>query len=58
LALEAILQAVEPRARLTPEGPHAFAVHADPTLEPAETPQAVTLTRLSSAASWRFRDFG
>jgi len=55
--IEAIAQAVEPRARVRAEAPHAFAIEIDPGAAPAAAPQPVTLTRLSSAASWRFRDF-
>jgi hypothetical protein len=55
--LEAIAQAVEPRARVTPAGPHAFAIAVDPKAAPAEPPQAATLTKLSTVAGWRFRRF-
>jgi hypothetical protein len=57
-ALEAIARAVEPRARVDALGPHAFRVDLDASREPAETPQSVALTRLSTAASWRFHRFG
>jgi hypothetical protein len=55
--LEAIAQAVDPRARVTPAGPHAFAIAVDPKAEPAAEPQAATLTKLSTVAGWRFREF-
>jgi hypothetical protein len=55
--LEAIAQAVDPRARLTPAGAHAFAITVDPNAAPAEQPQAATLTKLSTVAGWRFREF-
>jgi len=56
-ALEAIAQAVEPRARVEAVGRNAFRVDVDPSRAPAATPQSVALTRLSTAASWRFRRF-
>lgn len=56
--IEAIAQAVEPRARVTAEPGPAFAIEVDPDAEPAAEPQSATLTRLSSTAAWRFRDFG
>src|SRR5262249_23095068 len=55
--IEAIAQAVEPRPRVRAEGPHAYAIEVDPRAEPAPTPQAVTLTRLSTVAAWKFRAF-
>jgi hypothetical protein len=55
--LEAIAQAVDPRARVTPAGPHAFALTVDPKAAPAEQPQAATLTKLSTVAGWHFRKF-
>jgi len=54
-ALEAIACAVEPRARVEAVGKNEFRVDVDPSRAPAETPQSVTLTRISTAASWRFR---
>jgi hypothetical protein len=56
--LEAIAQAVEPRARVTAGPGHVFAIEVDPQAEPAAQPQSATLTRLSTVAAWRFRDFG
>jgi len=56
-ALDAIARAVEPRARVEAVGRHAFRVDVDPSRAPAETPQSVALTRLSTAASWQFRRF-
>jgi hypothetical protein len=56
--VEAIAQAVDPRARVTAAGPRAFSIDLDPQAEPAQEPQAVSLTRLSTVAAWRFRDFG
>jgi len=56
-ALEAIARAVEPRARVDAAGAHAFHVDVDPARAPAEPPQSVALTRLSTAASWQFRRF-
>ena len=56
-ALAAIAQAVEPRARVEAIGERAFRVDVDPSRAPAEPPQSVTLTRLSTAASWKFRRF-
>jgi hypothetical protein len=58
LPIEAIAQAVDPRARATAAGPGSFAISVDPQAEPAKEPQSVSLTRLSTAAAWRFRDFG
>jgi hypothetical protein len=55
--LEAIAQAVDPRARVTPAGPHAFALNVDPKAEPTDQPQAATLTKLSTVAGWHFRPF-
>lgn len=55
--LEAIAQAVSPGARLASTGPHCSAITLDPEAKPAEAPQAVALTRLSTAAAFRFRDF-
>jgi hypothetical protein len=57
-ALEAIAQAVDPRARVAPAGKHAFAIEVDSKAEPIPAPQPVTLTKLSTAAAWRFRTFG
>jgi hypothetical protein len=56
--LEAIAQAVNPRARVTASAARAFTIEIDPTAEPAKEPQSVSLTRLSTVAAWRFRDFG
>jgi hypothetical protein len=55
--LEAIAQAVEPRARVTAGPGHAFAIEVDPQAEPAAQPQSATLTKLSTVAGWHFRDF-
>lgn len=54
-ALEAIAQAVEPRARVQPAGRHAFTFDVDPARAPVDVPQSVALTRLSTVAAWRFR---
>jgi hypothetical protein len=54
-ALEAIAQAVEPRARIRSAGSHAFEFDLDPARAPAEVPRSVALTRLSTVAAWRFR---
>jgi hypothetical protein len=56
--LEAIAQALEPRARVHPAATHAFEIEIDPRTEPASEPQSATLTKLSTVAGWRFRDFG
>jgi hypothetical protein len=56
--IEAIAQAVDPRARVSADGRHAWAVEVDPQAEPAAQPQSAQLTRLSTAAGWHFRDFG
>jgi hypothetical protein len=56
--IEAIAQALNPRARVTATAPCRFAVEIDPKTEPAPEPQSVALTRLSTVAAWRFRDFG
>ncbi len=56
-ALDAIARAIEPRARVEAVGPREFRIDVDPARAPASTPQSVTLTRLSTAASWRFRRF-
>jgi hypothetical protein len=55
--IEAIAQAVEPRARVRADGRHAFAIEVDPKAEPAAQPQPATLTKLSTVAAWKFRDF-
>jgi hypothetical protein len=55
--IEAIAQAVDPRARVTAEAPHAYAITVDPKAEPAAQPQSATLTKLSTVAGWHFRDF-
>lgn len=55
--IEAIAQAIEPRARVAAEPGPAFAIAVDPHAEPAAEPQSAALTRLSSTAAWRFRDF-
>jgi len=57
LALEAIAQAVDARARVRALAPHVFAIEVDPAAEPVKEPQSVTLTKLSTVAAWRFRDF-
>src|SRR5262245_56856972 len=57
LALEAIAQAVDPKARVAAVSSHAFAIEVDPAAEPVTPPQSVGLTRLSTVAAWRFRDF-
>jgi hypothetical protein len=56
--IEAIAQAVEPRARVTAGPGHGFAIEVDPEAEPAAQPQSATLTKLSTVAGWRFRSFG
>lgn len=56
--LEGIARAVDPRAQVTAVGRHVFQIDVDPSHAPAETPQSVTLTRLSTAAAWRFQRFG
>jgi hypothetical protein len=55
--LEAIAQAVNPHARLAAAAPGAFTLELDPAAEPVKEPQPVALTRLSTVAAWRFRDF-
>jgi hypothetical protein len=55
--IEAIAQAVDPRARVRADGNHAWVVEVDPKAEPAPQPQSAQITRLSTAAAWRFRDF-
>ena len=55
--IEAIAQAVEPRARVRAEAPHVFAIEVDPEAEPAAQPQSAALTKLSTVAAWKFRDF-
>jgi hypothetical protein len=56
--IEAIAQAVDPRARVTGGDGRRFGITLDPDAEPAKEPQPVVLTRLSTAAAFRFRDFG
>jgi hypothetical protein len=56
--IEAIAQAVDPRARVHAGPEHTFAIEVDPGAEPAAQPQSVALTRLSTVAAWRFRDPG
>jgi hypothetical protein len=53
--IEAIAQAVDPQARVRTEAGHAYTIEIDPDAEPAKPPQSVQLTRLSTAAAWRFR---
>ena len=48
---------MDPRARVRVEAPHVFAIEVDPNAEPAKEPQSAVLTKLSTAAAWRFRDF-
>jgi hypothetical protein len=55
--VEAIAQAVNPCARVTAAAPRTFRIEVDPKAEPAKEPQSVSLTRLSTVAAWRFRDF-
>jgi hypothetical protein len=55
--VEAIAQAIEPRARASAGPGHRYAIEVDPNHPPAEVPQSVTLTKLSTVASWRFREF-
>lgn len=55
--IEAIAQAVNPRARVIRTGPRRFGITIDPAAAPVREPQAVALTRLSTAAAFRFRDF-
>jgi hypothetical protein len=55
--IEAIAQAVEPRARASAGPGHTYTIEVDPKAAPAEQPQAVTLTKLSTVAGWRFREF-
>jgi hypothetical protein len=54
--IEAIAQAVDPRARLCAGPALGFAIEVDPGAEPAREPQSAALTRLSTAAAWKFRD--
>jgi hypothetical protein len=54
--IEAIARAVDPRARVHSGPGPAFLIEVDPAAEPAPEPQAAALTRLSTAAAWRFRD--
>ena len=54
--IAAIAQAVEPRATVSVTGPHTFTIHVDPSHAPVVTPSSVELTRISTAASWTFRD--
>jgi len=56
--VEAIVQAVNPRARVASAAPCEYAIALDPAAEPAAEPRSVALTRISTAAAWRFRDFG
>jgi hypothetical protein len=55
--IEAIAQAVDPRARVSAGPGHAFAIEVDPAAEPAAEPQSAALTKLSTVAAWRFREF-
>jgi len=52
--LAAMVQAVEPRAVLARTGPRTFGITVDPDAEPATPPRSAQLTRLSTAADWRF----
>jgi hypothetical protein len=56
--LEAIAQAVDARARVTAGPGHTYRIEVDPKAEPAQQPQSATLTKLSTVAAWRFREFG
>jgi hypothetical protein len=55
--IEAIAQAVDARARVRAGPDHTFAIELDPRAEPAPQPQSAALTKLSTVAAWRFRDF-
>ena len=55
--VEAIAQAVNPRARVVAAEPRRFTIALDPAAEPAKEPQSVSATRISTVAAWRFRDF-
>jgi hypothetical protein len=55
--VEAIAQAVNPRARVVAAGPRAFTIALDPAAEPVQEPPCVSATRISTVAAWRFRDF-
>jgi hypothetical protein len=55
--IEAIAQAVNPRARVTAAAPRDYTIALDPAAEPAKEPQSVSVTRFSTVAAWRFRDF-
>lgn len=55
--IEAIAQAVNPRARVTSAAPRRYVVTLDSAAEPAREPASVTATRISTVAAWRFRDF-
>lgn len=55
--LEAIVQALNPHARVTALKPHAYEIEIDANAAPAAPPQSVALTKLSTVAAWRFRDF-
>jgi hypothetical protein len=55
--IQAIAQAVNPRARVIDAEPWRYAIALDSQAEPAAEPQAVALTRLSTASAFRFRRF-
>jgi hypothetical protein len=54
--IAAIVHAVEPRAEVTASETHGFSIVVDPTADPVPEPDAVGLTRISTAAAWEFRD--
>lgn len=54
--IAAVAQAVEPRAAVSVTGAHTFTIDVDPSREPVRAPSSVELTRISTAATWTFRD--
>jgi hypothetical protein len=50
--LEALVQAVDPRARVLPAGDLAWDIVTDPDAEPAKEPTEVTLTKFSTGADF------
>jgi hypothetical protein len=56
--IEAIAQAVDPRARVSAGPGHSYAIEVDSKAEPAAQPQSATLTKLSTVAGWYFREWG
>jgi hypothetical protein len=54
--LAAIVQGVDPRARVAADGDRAWEIVVDPAAAPADVPKEVVLTRFSTGADFAFAD--